>query len=50
MRKVLIAVLAALALGSGVAPAFAATNAQCDAVPRSEWAQCIFDQAAESAG
>jgi hypothetical protein len=50
MRNVLIALLAAVTLGSGIAPAFAATNAQCDAVPRSEWARCIFDQAAESAG
>jgi hypothetical protein len=48
MRKVLIAMLTVVTLGLGLAPAFAATNTSCNSVPKSEWAQCIIDQAAEA--
>ena len=45
MRKILGLMVLALTV-SATAPAFSNTNANCDSVPKAEWAQCIFDQAA----
>ena len=45
MRKIIGLMALALTV-SATAPAFAQTNANCDQVPKSEWAQCIFDLAA----
>lgn len=45
MSKIIGLMLLVLTV-SAVAPAFANTNASCDQVPKSEWAQCVFDQAA----
>jgi len=45
MRKVIIPLLAATAFLISIAPASAATNADCGIVPKGEWAQCILDRA-----
>lgn len=48
MRKILLAIAASFVLAAVVAPltARAGENVNCDKVPKAEWAQCIFDQAA----
>lgn len=46
MRKSLTALSAVIGLIALAASSYAATNTSCDIVPKSEWAQCIFDQAA----
>ncbi len=48
MRALLIAIIAAATLGASLLPAFADTNNDCNGLPKSEWAKCVFDQAAET--
>jgi hypothetical protein len=47
MRKLLCMMAAMMALLAAVAPTFADEHTNCNDVPKSEWAKCIFDQAAD---
>ncbi len=49
MRKILGLMLLAFTV-STAAPAFANSYTDCNSAPKSEWAQCVFDQAAEHDG
>ena len=51
MRKFLLAVAASAGLFASLAPivANAETHANCDTVPKAEWAKCVMDQAADQA-
>ena len=51
MRKLILSLAAAAALAAAIAPpSNAAENVNCSSVPKSEWAQCIIDQAASQGG